>query len=99
MPLLSFSCLAVPRFRIWGRSNQRDLRASFLAASNQPGFLGIEGSQARLLLGADIFDEKASTFSSEQSELGHGLSPVLIVTEARKIPGASVSAGSESWPK
>ena len=72
----------------------------FVLGGEQPvGFIGIAGAQAGLLLGGEVFDEKAPAFSSEQSELGHGLSPVLIVIEAPQNPGASAPTGSENWLK
>lgn len=68
------------------QANER-LLMGFVPGGEQPsGFFGVAGAQADLLPGGDVFDEKASALSSEQSELGHGLSPVLIATEARKIP-------------
>jgi hypothetical protein len=68
------------------QANERLLMSFVPGGQQSPGFIGIACAQAYLLLSGDVFDEKAPAFSSEQSELGHGLSPVLIVTEARKIP-------------
>jgi hypothetical protein len=68
------------------QANERLLMSFVPGREQSSGFIDIAGAKAGLLLGGEVFDEKAPAFSSEQSELGHGLSPVLIVTEARKIP-------------